>query len=282
MRAEGESGRGGEQARVRAKEGEREGQRDVRGVEESGLFWSYGLCMVGLGFILLVLVGTWVDVDLRFSRYFYDPEAPQRWFLKTTVPWIWLYRYGESPTWLLAVGAAVVWCGSLRRRAWVRHRRACALLVLAVALGPGLLVNGILKPLWGRPRPHQVEFFGGSRSYQPWWQPGHLGGGRSFPSGHAAMGYVLVAGTYLVSQRRPSWLRGVVLGGALTYGSLLGLTRIIQGGHFVSDVFWSGSLMCFTVATLQLLLPALSPTDSGQGCAPTAGSLYNRATLEPS
>jgi len=127
-----------------------------------------------------------------------------------------------------------------------------------------------------------VAVFGGARPYRTWWQPGIPGGGRSFPSGHAAMGYVMVAGAYLISPRRPHWLRGLVLGGALTYGSLLGLTRIVQGGHFVSDVFWSGSLMCFTVATLQVVLPVTVPTDIGQGFAPTTGSLYNRATLEPS
>lgn len=252
MTAEGTSGRGDEQARP----------GDVTGVTESGLFWKYGLWMLGLGFICLVLLGTWADADRRFSSYFYAPEAPHRWFLQTAVPWIWLYRYGEAPTWLLAVSAAVVWCGGRRRRAWVRYRRACALCVLAVALGPGVLVNGTLKPLWGRPRPHQVEIFGGPRAYQPWWQPGQLGGGRSFPSGHAAMGYVLVVGTYLVAPRRRPWLRGGVLGGALTYGSLLGLTRIIQGGHFVSDVLWSGSLMCFTVATLHAVLPAMPQPDS--------------------
>ena len=252
-----------------------------RGVEEPSLLWRYRLWLLGLGFFLLVLLGTMLDADLRCARYFYDPEAPEHWFLKMAVPWLWLYRYGESLTWVLAVGAAVVWCGSLRRRAWARYRRACVLLVLAVALGPGLLVNGLLKPLWGRPRPYQVTAFGGAQAYRTWWQPG-IAGGRSFPSGHAAMGYVLVAGTYLISQRRPHWLRGLVLGGALTYGSLLGLTRIVQGGHFVSDVFWSGSLMCFTVATLQVVLPVTVPTDIGQGFAPTTGSLYNRATLEPS
>ena len=65
------------------------------------------------------------------------------------------------------------------------------------------------------------------------------------------MGYVLVLGTCLVPPRRSAWLRGLVLGGALAYGSLLGTTRVIQGGHFLSDVLWSGSLMCFMVATLQ-------------------------------
>ncbi len=207
-----------------------------------------------------MLLATIAAVDLRLSGCFYGPVASQKWFLKTTVPWIWLYRYGELPTWILAIGAAVVWGGSLRRRSWVQYRRACALIVLAVVLGPGLLVNGVLKPLWGRPRPAQTDLFGGSQPYRHWWQPGNIGGGRSFPSGHAAMGYALVVGTCLIPQRRSAWRRGLVLGGALAYGSLLGLTRIVQGGHFLSDVLWSGSLMCFTVATLQAVLRTTSRT----------------------
>ena len=252
-------------------EREREGQGDGSRREESGLLQRYGLWIVGLGFLLTVLLGTMVDADLRCARYFYDPAVSQHWFLKTTAPWMWLNRYGEYPGWLLAAGAAVLWCGSLRRRAWVRYRRACALLALALALGPGLLVNGILKPLWGRPRPHQVELFGGSQPYRPWWRPGPLGDGRSFSSGHAAMGYVLVAGVSLVTQRR----RGLALGGALLYGSLVGLARIVTGAHFVSDVLWSGGLICLTVATLQAVLPATLSADIGQGFAPTRGNVSN-------
>jgi membrane-associated PAP2 superfamily phosphatase len=219
--------------------------------------------MVGLGFLIAIVLLTLVDMDPRLSGYFYDATAAQPWFLKTAVPWIWLYRYGELPTWGLAIGAALGWGVSVCCRSWVCYRRACALVVLAIMLGPGLLVNGMLKPLWGRPRPAQADLFGGSRPYQPWWHPGHIGGGRSFPSGHAAMGYVLVLGTCLIPRRRSAWLRGLALGGALAYGSLLGATRIIQGGHFLSDVLWSGSLMCFLVATLQAVLPmpALPDTD---------------------
>lgn len=227
--------------------------------EQPGWFGKNDLWLVGVGFILLVGLGTMADADLRLSGCFYDPAARQ-WSLKTTAPWIWLYRYGESPTWLLAIGAAVVWGGSLRRRSWVRYRHACALIVLAVVLGPGLLVNGVLKPLWGRPRPSQTDLFGSSRPYRPWWQPGNSDGGRSLPSGHAAMGYALVVGTCLLPRRRSAWLHALVLGGALAYGSLLGLTRIVQGGHFLSDVLWSGSLMCFTVATLQAVLRTTAPT----------------------
>jgi membrane-associated PAP2 superfamily phosphatase len=218
--------------------------------------------MVGLGFLLLILLATLVDMDARLSAYFYDPTAASRWFLKTSAPWSWLYHYGEWPTAILAIGAALIWGGSLWRRSWACYRRACALIILAVMLGPGLLVNGLLKPLWGRPRPAQTVLFGGPHPYEHWWQPGDIGGGRSFPSGHAAMGYVLVLGMCLVPPRRSAWLRGLVLGGALAYGSLLGATRVIQGGHFLSDVLWSGSLMCFLVATLQAVLLTPAPPDT--------------------
>jgi lipid A 4'-phosphatase len=237
------------------------GRAERRGYEASGLLRRDYLWMLGCGFIVLVLLSTAADLDLRLAGYFYDPAAAQKWFLKTEAPWIWLDRYGEYPALLLAIGAAVVWCGSVRWRAWVRHRRACALLVLAVLLGPGLLVNGILKPLWGRPRPHQVQVFGGSQPYRHWWQPGHLGGGRSFSSGHTAMGYVLLAGACLVSPRRPAWQRRLALGGVLAYGSLVGTARVVQGAHFVSDVLWSGVLMCFIVATLRAVIPLRSPTE---------------------
>lgn len=230
--------------------------------EASGWLWQHRLWIVGLGFLLAVVLITIGDVDPHLSGYFYDPTAVQEWFLRTSEPWIWFYRYGELPTLVLAIGAAVVWGGSLHYRSWVSYRPACALIVLAVMLGPGLLVNGVLKPLWGRPRPVQADLFGGARPYQHWWQPGPIGGGKSFPSGHAAMGYVLVLGTCLVSPQRSVRCRVLILGGALTYGSLLGATRIIQGGHFLSDVLWSGSLMCFLVATLQAVLPTTGPPDT--------------------
>lgn len=230
--------------------------------EAPGWVWQHHLWIVGLGFVLAVLLTTIGDVDPHLSGYFYDQTAVQEWFLRTSEPWIWFYRYGELPTLVLAIGAAVVWGVSLHRRSWVGYRRACALIVLAVMLGPGLLVNGVLKPLWGRPRPVQADLFGGDRPYQSWWQPGPIGGGKSFPSGHAAMGYVLVLGTCIVSPHRSVRFRVLVLAGALTYGSLLGATRIIQGGHFLSDVLWSGGLMCFLVATLQAVLPRTAPPET--------------------
>ncbi len=219
---------------------------------------SYWAAM--LGFALLVLLCTVTQIDLDLSARFYDPA--RGWYQGEAVPWGWLYRYGQYPAIVLAVGAFFVLLGGLWQPAWVRYRRICLLWILAVVLGPGLLINGILKPGWGRPRPGQVEQFGGGQSFRGWWQPGGTGSGRSFPSGHAAMGFVLVAGAVLMPPRHP-WLRLLATTTALLYGSLMGWARIVQGGHFLSDVIWSGGLICCLVVLLHATLPGLRPSPPG-------------------
>jgi lipid A 4'-phosphatase len=210
-----------------------------------------GLCALAVWLLPVVLFGTFPALDLALSAPFYAVQQTPAWYLKDAIPWAWLYTYGELPAFIMATGAFLVLLGSLRRIAWRQYRRACLLLVLAVALGPGLLVNGLLQPLWGRPRPRHIEQFAGPQPYRPWWQPGGPGAGKSFPSGHAAMGYVLLAGAVLVSSSRRVWLGRLARGGALAYGTLVGLARVVQGGHFASDVVWSGLLMYLTVLGLQ-------------------------------
>jgi membrane-associated PAP2 superfamily phosphatase len=224
------------------------------------------------GFLLLILLCALPSVDLALSALCYDPTQLSAWYLKQASPWLELYQYGELPAYAMAVGAGLVLVLGWRGAAWQQYRRHCLVLVLAVALGPGLLVNGLLKPLWGRPRPRHIEQFAGSQPYRPWWQPGAPGQGESFPSGHAAMGYVLIAGTGLVPCRRRVWPCHLLLGAALGYGTLIGVARVVQGGHFASDVAWAGFLMCITVGGVQKALGVFlyRPGDTRGVAAPTA------------
>lgn len=204
--------------------------------------------------MVLVLLCTVTDVDVWLSARFYDPK--RGWYLRQAVPWRWLYDYGRYPAIVLAVGSFLILLGSVWKTSLARYRRGCAVAVLAVALGPGLVVNGILKPYWGRPRPRHIESFGGTQAFRRWWQPGGAGAGagRSFPSGHAAMGFVLVAGIALVAPSR-SCVRWGVWIVALLYGSLMGWGRIVQGGHFLSDVVWAGGVSCGITMLVQNILP---------------------------
>ncbi|GIX45953.1 MAG: phosphatase PAP2 family protein [Candidatus Tectimicrobiota bacterium] len=212
---------------------------------------------IGAAFVALLALSHALDLDLVLSSYFYTPTGG--WVLGRVPPWSWLYHYGQWPAFLLAAAALAGLLGSRWLPAWRRHRRAFLVIVLAVALGPGLLVNGVLKPLWGRPRPRHVAAFQGTQAYRPWWPPHPPGSGKSFPSGHAAMGYVLAAGAGLAASRRGQRLWLAV---ALVYGSLMGLARLVQGAHFASDVLGSGAVVFLTLAALEWAIPVAADPKS--------------------
>ena len=60
-------------------------------------------------------------------------------------------------------------------------------LLTTLIMGPGVLVNTILKDNWGRPRPRYVEEFGGDLPHQPVWViSDHCERNCSFVSGEAS------------------------------------------------------------------------------------------------
>lgn len=76
----------------------------------------------------------------------------------------------------------------------------------------------------------------------------------SFPSGHAAVAFFLITPAFLVDRRRPGLARGLFLTG-LAFGAAMSAVRVIQGGHFASDVVWSAAIVYFTcVACARVIL----------------------------
>ncbi len=198
----------------------------------------------------LALAGTlpfWLtDLDLRVSAPFYHPEADDPWPEAQASLWRLLYQFAPLLSGLVMMGSLLVLVlGSFATR--FRRLRLYAVFVIgASVLGPGLLVNEVFKEHWGRPRPHQLAAFEGTKAYLPPLVPGESGVGKSFPCGHSSVGYALVIFTLIWLRRRP-WLAAAALGVALTVGSLLGAGRILAGDHFLSDVIWSG-VMVYGVA----------------------------------
>lgn len=205
------------------------------------------------------------QVDLVTSRWFYVPGHGFVWgewqpviYLYQAVPWI---------TWaVLAIAAAgALWLFLSDRPLWRLDRKALVFVVVAIGLGPGLLANTLLKDHWGRARPAQIEAFGGARQFTAAPLPAaECASNCSFVSGHAALGFSLVAFAFLLPRGRS---RTAAIAAALGLGTVIGLGRIVQGAHFLSDVVFAGFLAYGTAALLYwwivtrdgLAAPALRP-----------------------
>ncbi len=191
------------------------------------------------------LITLWLvrhDMDLRLARLFYD-AGRGGWFLGQMQPWDWLYHYGKWAAFALAAAGLLALGGMAWRKNW-RGWRAAAFLPLLLLLGPGLVANLAGKNDWGRARPRQLAEFGGKESYTPPWQRGIPGEGRySFPSGHASMGFFLMGPFFLLRRGRRRTTAWLVLSGGILAGFVMGFARIVQGGHFLTDVIWAGAVV---------------------------------------
>lgn len=199
--------------------------------------------------VLLVL---FPQMDVTASAWFYDEAGrffpfrvhPLGEFARKVVPVLLFIAAG-----LTALLGAASW---VRRRPLlgITHRHAL-LVVLSLALGPGLVVNVLLKDNWGRARPSTIERFAQAhqtplRHTPPLVRSDQCADNCSFPSGHAALGFWTVSFALLVPPRR----RRAAVAAALAFGLLMGLARIAQGGHFLSDVAASGLIVVGLTALL--------------------------------
>jgi lipid A 4'-phosphatase len=170
-------------------------------------------------------------IDLAVSGAFYRPEIG---FSHSAI----LNAIHEDLRYFVI---AVVMTAGTAALFWPQRRRAAIFLLLALALGPGLVVNTVFKDHWGRARPAQVVEFGGTKRLTPAFVPAtQCATNCSFPAGDPAVGFFLVAPALLVTGVAA---RRWAIGSAIAVGAALGYVRLAQGGHFLSDVIASGFLV---------------------------------------
>lgn len=180
------------------------------------------------------------DWDLAWSGYYYREGAG--WPLGEQPFWRAVRLYGVVPGMVLTVLALVAVSLSYWSVRWLPWRKPALTWILVIALGPGIMVNLILKDHWGRPRPRDVIEFGGTKTHQQVWVKGTKSNGKSFPCGHCSMGYLLAVPFLLLRHRyrRAAWL---FLVGGLGFGLLISYARLIAGAHFPSDALWSAGMV---------------------------------------
>ena len=154
-------------------------------------------------------------LDLAIARVFYRPETADHWPLAHELPWSLPYRAASWVTATLVVGGLAGLAASFSR-ARADWRRAAVLVLLGVAIGPGLLANAVFKDHWQHPRPRELVEFSGPVRYVPTPLIG-TEGGASFPCGHCSVGFMFAAGWWIWKRGRPAWARASLAGGLASH-----------------------------------------------------------------
>ena len=197
--------------------------------------------------ILLVLVSIttplfWLtDIDREAAALFYRPGQGRGEAWPLQHGWLLghLFRYATTFTVSMGVAALLVALSGFAFPALKHWQKPALFIVLVIALGPGLVVNLIFKDHWGRPRPVHITEFGGQYAYVPPLKIGNTPD-KSFPCGHCSVGFMFFALYFLSLKRKALYFTLTML-----FALLMAVTRMTAGGHFISDILWSGYLVFF-------------------------------------
>ena len=211
---------------------------DVRRAEprRPALLWSAVVVPAALWLLLAVLVAVNSSVlqrlDRRLLAELYRPES-SAFDIAGVVSMI-------VSNWTVA-GALALACGFA---AWRRERRLAVWIALSGTLV--LVGNLLIKHAFDRPRPHWTG--------ETWWESGQW----AFPSGHSAGSAALATvGAFLtVAATMRGARRRVALAGWTMLAIIVGLSRLVRGAHYPSDVLagW-----CFGVAVCVALWMLIVP-----------------------
>lgn len=172
------------------------------------------------------------EIDLIVSSLFYSSK--NGWFWSNNTFILFLYAIPRPITIVGIIMLILLIVDiALKKRLFNIPPRSLFLFTMTMLIGSGFIVHTILKDNWERVRPAYVTQFDGTKNFTPAFILSNQGGD-SFSSGHAAGTYALIALALLVKRHKKLAL---VL--TIALGSLVGFGRIVQGGHFLSDVIVS-------------------------------------------
>ena len=178
--------------------------------------------------------------DISLASFFYYPSnIANAWPIQNFWLWNILYTIARPLTFILAIAALTLVIVSFFNSRCAKFRQRAAYFFLVIILGPVVVVNLVLKDNWGRPRPRDIIEFSGQYQYQPATVMSDTGK-KSFVCGHCASAYIYFSAYFILSKGR---ILALLL--TLCYSFLMGLTRMSAGGHFMSDIIWSGCVMFF-------------------------------------
>jgi lipid A 4'-phosphatase len=200
------------------------------------------------------------QLDLTIAESFYNPvEDGKGKFIENGITHFF-YEWGEYPAFITGSLAALLLLLSLFFTYLKKWRQGALILLLTLVLGSGLIVNTLLKGYCKRPRPKQIEEFGGKYAFRPIYYP-HFSikkekdDQKSFPSGHVTMGFFFISFAIVGRRYKSSLLFYLGIAMTLFWGGSLMMVRIMQGGHFFSDTLAAALIMWEVSLGIDKLIP---------------------------
>jgi len=196
------------------------------------------VCLAAIAFALLLTFAP--TLDIWVGSLFYDANADV-WVRRG--PFLQFMRSGVPP---LIIGGLVfvllTWIGGRIAGGAIAPAtgRNLGFLATSLVIGPGLIVESLLKSFWGRARPRDVTEFGGADVFTPAvWISDACEKNCSFVSGHAALGFWTTAFALIL----PAQLRSPGLALGISIGAVMGVARMAEGAHFLSDIVYAGLIV---------------------------------------
>jgi lipid A 4'-phosphatase len=199
-----------------------------------------------------VVLGIWPQIDVDVARLFVRSDGL---FLGVSSTGYLLRSIFYALPLVLGGGLLLIWLAAFwHAPKWpVPSHRAIAFMIISLAVGPGLVVNGILKEVSHRPRPFHVLEVNphGKWDFRPWYRfDGQCESNCSFVSGEASSAMWTLAPALVA----PLPVRALAIGASILVTVATGLWRMALGGHFLSDVLMGALLTSLTVCLLYLAM----------------------------
>lgn len=205
----------------------------------SKYFWAF---FAAIGFIFYFFP----NIDLWFSGLFFKDGD---FYLKDQVfiKFIYDITHPVVAAFFIAILFLLIYSIYKKREFFNIKKNMLIFILVSLIMAPGIVVNLTLKDNIDRARPKQVIEFGGDKKFTPAFViSDQCEKNCSFVCGHASAGFSFIALAMIFT----GVLRRRIFIIATTAGFLIGLVRIIQGGHFLSDVVFA---FFFTIVTIKLL-----------------------------
>ena len=196
------------------------------------------------GFALSAAVFTlWPGIDLWVSGLFFHSEHgfvwAESWAVGVVREAIRLMMY------FVPLVALVLWASSIfGLRVAKIPGRLWAFLFALFMVGPGVIVNSVLKAHWGRARPAHITEFGGEAAFTPALRVAdECARNCSFVSGEGAGATALAISIVVlvpyILGNRPKPARRRALGWLLLIPATGIFLRVAMGRHFLSDTVFA-------------------------------------------